>query len=101
MPRGVVALGIDARRAHRHVPAVEAVDESSHQGLVLFRRAHRRLASHVMRTRITEMLGIEYPIVQAPMGFIARAQLASAVANAGGSASSKRPQVASTRCRPR
>src|SRR5256885_5786929 len=42
------------------------------------------LASHAMRTRITEMLGIEHPIVQAPMGFIARAQLASAVSNAGG-----------------
>jgi len=37
-----------------------------------------------MRTRITEMLGIEHPIVQAPMGYIARAQLASAVSNAGG-----------------
>src|SRR5215210_1364689 len=37
-----------------------------------------------MRTRITEMLGIEHPIVQAPMGWIARAQLASAVSNAGG-----------------
>lgn len=37
-----------------------------------------------MRTKITEMLGIEIPIVQAPMGFIARAQLASAVSNAGG-----------------
>jgi enoyl-[acyl-carrier protein] reductase II len=30
------------------------------------------------------MLGVEIPIVQAPMGFIARAQLASAVSNAGG-----------------
>lgn len=30
------------------------------------------------------MLGIEYPIVQAPMGWIARSQLASAVSNAGG-----------------
>jgi enoyl-[acyl-carrier protein] reductase II len=30
------------------------------------------------------MLGIEHPIVQAPMGWIARAQLASAVSNAGG-----------------
>ena len=30
------------------------------------------------------MLGVEYPIVQAPMGWIARAQLASAVSNAGG-----------------
>jgi enoyl-[acyl-carrier protein] reductase II len=35
-------------------------------------------------TPITEMLGIDYPIVQAPMGWIARAQLASAVSNAGG-----------------
>lgn len=34
--------------------------------------------------RITRLLGVEYPIVQAPMGWIARAQLASAVCNAGG-----------------
>lgn len=34
--------------------------------------------------RVTELLGIDYPIVQAPMGYIARAQLASAVSNAGG-----------------
>jgi enoyl-[acyl-carrier protein] reductase II len=36
-----------------------------------------------MPNRIQTMLGIEIPIVQAPMGFIARAQLASAVSNAG------------------
>jgi enoyl-[acyl-carrier protein] reductase II len=36
------------------------------------------------RNRVTEMLGVEFPIVQAPMGWIARAQLASAVSNAGG-----------------
>ncbi|NGX09558.1 nitronate monooxygenase [Mycobacteroides franklinii] len=34
--------------------------------------------------RVTELLGIERPIVQAPMGWIARSQLASAVCNAGG-----------------
>ncbi len=34
--------------------------------------------------RITRLLGVRYPIVQAPMGWIARAQLASAVSNAGG-----------------
>ena len=34
--------------------------------------------------RVTELLGVEIPIVQAPMGWIARAQLASAVSNAGG-----------------
>ncbi len=36
-----------------------------------------------MNTRVTELLGVEHPIIQAPMGYIARAQLASAVSNAG------------------
>lgn len=36
------------------------------------------------KNRVTEMLGVEIPVVQAPMGWIARAQLASAVSNAGG-----------------
>jgi enoyl-[acyl-carrier protein] reductase II len=35
------------------------------------------------RNRVTELLGVEIPIVQAPMGWIARAKLASAVSNAG------------------
>lgn len=34
--------------------------------------------------RLCALLGIERPIVQAPMGWIARARLASAVSNAGG-----------------
>ncbi len=33
--------------------------------------------------RVTRMLGVEIPIIQAPMGWIARSQLASAVSNAG------------------
>lgn len=33
--------------------------------------------------RVTRMLGIDFPIVQAPMGWIARSQLASAVSNCG------------------
>ncbi|MFM8650141.1 MAG: NAD(P)H-dependent flavin oxidoreductase, partial [Actinomycetota bacterium] len=36
-----------------------------------------------IRTRVSKMLGIDYPIVQAPMGWIARSQLASAVSRAG------------------
>lgn len=36
------------------------------------------------KTRITDMLGIEKPIVQAAMGWIARSQLSSAFSNAGG-----------------
>lgn len=38
----------------------------------------------MITNRVTELLGIERPIVQAPMGWIARSQLASAVCNAGG-----------------
>jgi enoyl-[acyl-carrier protein] reductase II len=38
----------------------------------------------MLKTRLTDLLGIEIPIIQAPMGFIARSALASAVSNAGG-----------------
>jgi enoyl-[acyl-carrier protein] reductase II len=37
-----------------------------------------------LHTRVSQLLGVDYPIIQAPMGWIARAQLASAVSNAGG-----------------
>ena len=36
------------------------------------------------KTRITEMLGIEHPIVQGGMQSVGYAELASAVSNAGG-----------------
>ena len=34
--------------------------------------------------RVLQHLGSKYPIIQAPMGWIARSKLASAVSNAGG-----------------
>ena len=37
-----------------------------------------------MKTAITELLNIEYPIVQGAMAWVADADLASAVSNAGG-----------------
>ena len=37
----------------------------------------------MLTNRLTEMMGTDLPIVQAPMGWIARSQLASAVCNAG------------------
>ena len=37
-----------------------------------------------INNRVTAVTGTQYPIIQAPMGWIARAQLASAVSNAGG-----------------
>lgn len=42
------------------------------------------MTANPVKTRITDMLGIEKPIIQAAMGWIARAQLSSAVSNAGG-----------------
>ncbi len=58
-----------------------------------------------IRNRVTELLGVDVPIVQAPMGWIARAQLASAVSNAGGmgiietsSGGSRRSATRSARC---
>jgi NAD(P)H-dependent flavin oxidoreductase YrpB (nitropropane dioxygenase family) len=37
-----------------------------------------------MRTRVTEKLGIRYPIIQGGMQWVGTAELASAVSNAGG-----------------
>ena len=38
----------------------------------------------MFKTRITELLGIKYPIIQGAMIWLARAELAAAVSNAGG-----------------
>jgi nitronate monooxygenase len=38
----------------------------------------------MLRTRITDMLGIRHPIIQGGMQWVGRAELASAVSNAGG-----------------
>lgn len=37
-----------------------------------------------MRTRVTELLGVRYPIIQGGMQWVGRAELSSAVSNAGG-----------------
>ncbi len=42
------------------------------------------MSTMAISNRVTAMTGTAYPIIQAPMGWIARAQLASAVSNAGG-----------------
>jgi NAD(P)H-dependent flavin oxidoreductase YrpB (nitropropane dioxygenase family) len=38
----------------------------------------------VIRTRLTELLGIRYPVVQAAMGYVSGPRLAAAVSDAGG-----------------
>ena len=42
------------------------------------------MTAAAIKNRVTEITGTRYPIIQAPMSWIARAQLASAVSNAGG-----------------
>ena len=42
------------------------------------------MSSKPIVNRVTEMTGTDYPIIQAPFGWIARSRLASAVSNAGG-----------------
>ena len=37
-----------------------------------------------LRTRVTEQLGIRYPIIQGGMHWVGTAEMASAVSNAGG-----------------
>jgi len=45
---------------------------------------HYRERGHIVRTRITELFGIEHPIIQGGMHMVGYAELAAAVANAGG-----------------
>lgn len=42
------------------------------------------MSAKPVQNRVTSLTGSDYPIIQAPMGWIARAQLAAAVSNAGG-----------------
>ena len=37
-----------------------------------------------MKTRITEMFGIEHPVIQGGMHYVGFAEMAAAVSNAGG-----------------
>lgn len=44
-----------------------------------------------MKTKITTLLGIESPVVQGGMAWVAESHLAAAVSNAGGLGSSEQP----------
>ena len=45
--------------------------------------ALNEIADEMFTTRITKLLGIKYPIIQAGMGYLAREELVAAVSNAG------------------
>ena len=50
----------------------------------LLRYGGRRTAEETLKTRITELFGIEHPIIQGGMHYVGFAELAAAVSNAGG-----------------
>jgi NAD(P)H-dependent flavin oxidoreductase YrpB (nitropropane dioxygenase family) len=43
-----------------------------------------KASKYMLRTGLCDLLGIEYPIFAAPMGFVTGPELAAAVSNAGG-----------------
>jgi NAD(P)H-dependent flavin oxidoreductase YrpB (nitropropane dioxygenase family) len=47
-------------------------------------REGRASGTTLIRTRLTELLGIRYPVVQAAMGYVSGPRLAAATSNAGG-----------------
>jgi NADH:quinone reductase (non-electrogenic) len=55
---------------------------------VVIARASRSISAHrqelFVKTAITELFGIEHPIIQGGMHYVGFAELASAVSNAGG-----------------
>src|SRR5207245_5916180 len=48
------------------------------------RRTRRERREHMLKTRLCELLGIELPIIAAPMGLVTGPELAAEVSNAGG-----------------
>jgi enoyl-[acyl-carrier protein] reductase II len=50
----------------------------------IFFKPHRKRRILMFKTRLSELFGIEYPIIQAPMVWVAGVELAAAVSNAGG-----------------
>lgn len=51
---------------------------------VIGRRTRSRVGQMPLHTRLTKRLGLDLPILSAPMGFIGGGRLAAAVSNAGG-----------------
>ena len=69
-----------ATKARKSKPEVRRVKQSS-----AAQKAEKKAsAKPALRTRICEMFGIEYPIIQTGMGWVSGATLTSATSNAGG-----------------
>ncbi len=59
------------------------LDVTSCRGVAVL-NTYRKVRHNMLKTRVTELLGIKYPIIQGGMAWVAEATLAAAVSNAGG-----------------
>ena len=71
----------DHPAAHRRRAAA---DPRGHRSEVAAGQRESRCDHELLRTPLTELVGIEHPVVQTGMGWVAGARLVSATANAGG-----------------
>jgi len=60
------------------VPTASQRDKETPQGALLYGK------ECMIKTRIGKLMGIRYPLIQAPMNWVSGAELAAAVSNAGG-----------------
>jgi len=71
-----------------HIHRAAAVSDNNGQDSYNRLRNRKPLGSNgggsLMKTRITELLGIQYPIIQSAMNYVAYPPLVAAVSNAGG-----------------
>jgi NAD(P)H-dependent flavin oxidoreductase YrpB (nitropropane dioxygenase family) len=72
---------IDFCRAERHPPARKSINNA--RALSRGTKKTAETEGSMIRTRFTELVGVEHPIVQGGMQWVGRAELVAAVANAG------------------
>jgi nitronate monooxygenase len=69
---------------HNRAEAGAAAVKPAVKPLKLGVHTNKHNGQSIMKTRITELFGIKYPIIQGVIHYVGYAELASAVANAGG-----------------
>jgi nitronate monooxygenase len=72
------------KKTHRAAPSDSSGDGGAVQQARYPPLCNVKESPMLLRTRLTERLGIEHPVISAPMGFFAGGRLAAAVSDAGG-----------------
>ena len=66
------------------IPTEELEKMETVGDVVEYIKEHKQAEGQRMKTVITELLGIEYPVIQGGMAWVGTAELAAAVSEAGG-----------------